>query len=155
MLYFTMELVEGPSLEALLARKAALPERAPASRARSPSPSRTAHRRGLVHRDIKPANILLAPDGRARITDFGLVHEVSALSVTGSHLLLGTPAYMAPEQALGEPVDARSDLYSLGAVLYALVSGRPPYAGEVPAIVISRSSAGRTLPHARCAPDAP
>src|SRR5438046_7293111 len=80
-----------------------------------------AHRQGLVHRDIKPANILLENGvARVKITDFGLARSVDDASLTQSGLIPGTPAYMSPEQAAGAPIDHRSDLFSLGSVLYAL-----------------------------------
>src|SRR5262249_58550363 len=101
-----------------------------------------AHRSGLIHRDVKPENILLGPDARPRITDFGLVHEASAGPFTLSHHVLGTPAFIAPEQAIGDPVDPRSALYRLSAVLSDLLTGRAPYAGELPSVVLGRGLTG-------------
>ena len=90
-----------------------------------------AHAQGLVHRDIKPANILLEKGvDRAMLTDFGLARAVDDASLTRTGLIAGTPQYMSPEQARGEPLDARSDLFSLGSVLYALCTGRPPFRAE-------------------------
>jgi serine/threonine protein kinase len=87
------------------------------------------HERGLVHRDITPANLLGMPDGRVVLGDFGLIHGGhERLTATGE--VLGTPAYLSPEQAAGTPVEARSDIYALGAVLYALATGQPPYQGD-------------------------
>ena len=90
-----------------------------------------AHGQGLVHRDIKPANILL-DDGvdRVTLTDFGLARAVDDASMTRSGVIAGTPQYMSPEQARGDAVDARSDLFSLGSVLYAMCTGRPPFRAE-------------------------
>src|SRR5947208_11670458 len=87
-----------------------------------------AHAQGLVHRDIKPANLLLE-DGveRVRITDFGLARAADDASLTRSGVVAGTPQYMAPEQARGEPLGHRADLFSLGSVLYAICTGRPPF----------------------------
>src|SRR6266849_3308734 len=96
-----------------------------------------AHERGVIHRDIKPANILITPQGRLLLTDFGLVK----VSVDGQEILrrltgpgapVGTPDYMSPEQVLGEPVDGRADLYSLGVILYQMVTGTLPFHGETP-----------------------
>ncbi len=88
-----------------------------------------AHRLGIVHRDVKPANILLLEDGRVKVTDFGISRlESSVLTQAGS--MIGTPSYMSPEQCRGEGVDARSDLFSTGIVLYELLSGERPFAGQ-------------------------
>lgn len=97
-----------------------------------------AHRAGLVHRDIKPSNILIGADGLPRLSDFGLVYARGEASLTLAAAVLGTPAYIAPEQARGEKADPRSDIYGLGAVLYALLSGGPPYPGEIPSLVLAR-----------------
>jgi serine/threonine protein kinase/Flp pilus assembly protein TadD len=98
-----------------------------------------AHAQGLVHRDIKPANILLENGvERARITDFGLARAATDASQTQLGTVAGTPQYMAPEQARGEPVDHRTDLYSLGGVLFAMVTGRPPFEGGSTAAVLRR-----------------
>ena len=98
-----------------------------------------AHNQGLVHRDIKPANILLDQGvDRLVITDFGLARTVDDASVTRTGVIAGTPQYMSPEQARGEPVDARSDLFSLGSVLYAACTGRVPFRAESPYGVLRR-----------------
>ena len=90
-----------------------------------------AHAQGLVHRDIKPANILLEQGvERVAITDFGLARAVDDATITHSGVIAGTPQYMSPEQARGEPVDGRSDLFSLGSVLYSICTGRPPFRAE-------------------------
>jgi hypothetical protein len=98
-----------------------------------------AHAQGLIHRDIKPANILLEHNvERVKITDFGLARAVDDASLTQSGMLAGTPQYMAPEQARGEPLDHRADLFSLGSVLYALCTGRPPFRGSTTLAVLRR-----------------
>jgi len=98
-----------------------------------------AHAQGLIHRDIKPANILLS-DGieRVFITDFGLARAADDASLTRSGVIAGTPAYMSPEQARGEPLDPRSDLFSVGSLMYAMATGRPPFRAETPYGVLQR-----------------
>lgn len=96
-----------------------------------------AHEHGVVHRDIKPANILLTPEGRLLLTDFGLVKiiaegQMSQMRLTGPGAPVGTPDYMAPEQVIGEDVDTRADLYSLGVILYQMVTGTTPFQGDTP-----------------------
>ncbi len=96
-----------------------------------------AHAHGVIHRDIKPANILMTPEGRLLLTDFGLVKVIDEgnapqIRLTGAGAPVGTPDYMAPEQVIGEEIDARADLYSLGVVLYQMVTGTTPFQGETP-----------------------
>src|SRR6185436_1469643 len=98
-----------------------------------------AHARGLIHRDIKPANILLENGvERVKITDFGLARAVADASLTQSGVVAGTPQYMSPEQARGEAVDQRTDLFSLGSVLYAMCTGRPPFRADSNMAVLKR-----------------
>ena len=102
--------------------------------ARSPSRSRSrfahAHGHGVVHRDLKPANVWIAADGTARLGDFGLAVEADRSRITSEGMVVGTVAYLAPEQAVGRAPDARSDLYALGASLYEMFTGRPPFLGD-------------------------
>src|SRR5207302_1627506 len=98
-----------------------------------------AHAQGLVHRDVKPANILLENGvQRVKITDFGLARAADDASLTQSGVIAGTPMYMSPEQARGEAVDHRTDLFSLGSVLYTLSTGRPPFRASGTMAVLKR-----------------
>lgn len=138
--YLVMQFVEGRTLQAKLDSTGPLP---------LPEVLRiglqvaeglaAAHRQGLVHRDIKPANILLENGiERVKITDFGLARSADDASLTQSGMIAGTPAYMSPEQANGERVDARSDLFGLGSVLYAMCAGHPPFRAETALAVLKR-----------------
>ena len=103
-----------------------------------------AHRRGVVHRDVKPGNILVGPDGRARLVDFGIAHSlaVGAERLTTTGMVIGTLHSMAPEQLLGGSITPRTDLYGLGAVLFEALTGRPPYAGSTPLAIIESQKGG-------------
>ena len=97
-----------------------------------------AHDKGVIHRDFKPANVFLDDSGTAKLGDFGLAAALDRTRLTEAGTFLGTAAYMAPEQAMGQPADARSDLYSLGCVLYELVTGRPPFVGDDTVAVVTQ-----------------
>jgi serine/threonine protein kinase len=115
-----------------------------------------AHAQGLVHRDIKPGNILLDSGvERVTITDFGLARAADDASLTRSGVISGTPQYMSPEQARGEPVDARSDLFSLGSVLYAMCTGRAPFRAETPYGVLRRIGESHPRPIRELVPETP
>jgi formylglycine-generating enzyme required for sulfatase activity len=133
LVYLAMQLVEGESLGDRLAREGALPVADAARILREvASALDLAHRRGIVHRDIKPANILLEHDsGRALVTDFGVAHVSYEEHLTTTGLVVGTPAYFSPEQVGGLPSDGRSDLYSLGLVVYEMLAGALPFGGRV------------------------
>src|SRR5438445_351836 len=94
-----------------------------------------AHRNGVVHRDVKPGNVLLTADGDIKVTDFGIARAGTSEALTQTGAVMGTAAYFSPEQAQGLPVDGRSDVYSLGVVLYEMVTGAPPFTGESPVAV--------------------
>jgi hypothetical protein len=116
-----------------------------------------AHEQGLIHRDIKPANILLESgvDQTVKITDFGLARAADDASVSQSGVIAGTPMFMAPEQAKGEPPDPRADLFSLGSVLYAMASGRPPFRAATPLAVLKRVAEDTPRPIRQIIPEVP
>jgi eukaryotic-like serine/threonine-protein kinase len=115
-----------------------------------------AHAQGLVHRDVKPANILLENGGeRVKLTDFGLARAADDASLTHSGVIAGTPLYMAPEQARGEPVDHRSDLFSLGSVLYTLCAGQPPFRASGALALLKRVGEDTPRPVGEINPDVP
>jgi hypothetical protein len=127
-----MELVQGSTLRELLDERRWLePGQAVAIIAEVADALETAHQGGVVHRDVKPANILLSPDGRVLVADFGIAKAGGDLTTTNT--TLGTAKYLAPEQVEGKPVDARSDVYALGIVLYETLCGRPPFLADTEA----------------------
>ncbi|HEX7256297.1 MAG TPA: serine/threonine-protein kinase [Gaiellaceae bacterium] len=129
--YIVMEYVEGETLADLMARKGPLDaDRGVDLVLQVCAGLEHAHSAGLVHRDIKPQNLLVRSDDTVKIVDFGIARLLNATQLTQVGTVLGTAAYLAPEQALGEPVTGAADLYSLGAVLYELLAGRPPYTFE-------------------------
>jgi len=136
--FFAMEFLEGKSLETLVREQGKLPPGRAAEMIRqAASGLRAAAARGIIHRDIKPSNLALTSDGTLKVTDFGLAKlAVGDAGLTLAGEVLGSPSYMAPEQASGHPADLRSDIYSLGATLYELVTGRPPFEGPTPISVI-------------------
>jgi tRNA A-37 threonylcarbamoyl transferase component Bud32 len=135
--YIVMEYVAGHSLAELLADGRPLEiARALAIAERVAEALRVAHAAGILHRDIKPANVMVADDGTVKVLDFGIARRLDGTTLTQAASVVGTAGYMAPERALGKPGDARSDLYSLGCLLYAMLTGRPPFTGEVPAALL-------------------
>jgi serine/threonine protein kinase len=138
--YLVMQYVAGESLQQRLDRAGPLPvEEVVRIGLQAAAGLAAAHAQGLIHRDVKPANLLLE-DGLARvkITDFGLARMAEDVPLTRAGVVAGTPEYMAPEQARGEQVDPRADLFSLGSVLYACCTGRPPFRGATPVAVLRR-----------------
>src|SRR3954470_15142602 len=136
--YIVMELVEGPTLRDVLrdGRKI-LPERALELTAGVLDALGYSHRAGIIHRDIKPANVMLTANGTVKVMDFGIARAVADTSATMTQTaaVIATAQYLSPEQARGETVDARSDLYSTGCLLFELLTGRPPFVGDSPVAV--------------------
>ena len=132
--YFVMEYIEGNTLTSIISKNRTISlSDILFIGAQVSSGLHAAHQKGLVHRDIKPGNIMITPDGKVKVTDFGIVslqNEESDITKTGS--ILGTASYISPEQAQGKPVSIESDLYSLGTVLYELITGKAPFSGDSP-----------------------
>ncbi len=139
--YMVMELIEGPTLKERLFELSTSHELFPLDESlrivqAAGSALAYAHRQSMIHRDVKPANLMLDSDGRVVLTDFGIAKIVTGVQFTASGGMVGTPAYMAPEQGLGEAGDERSDIYSLGVILYQLCVGQLPFEADTPLATI-------------------
>ena len=155
--YLVMQLVTGTSLEDHITANGPLPlTDVLRIGAQAAAGLAAAHRQGLIHRDVKPANILLESDlQRVKLTDFGLARAAEDVRLTQSGFVPGTPLYMAPEQARGEAIDHRADLFSLGSVLYAMCTGRPPFQGSTPYVVLKSVTEEQPTPIAVLNPEVP
>jgi serine/threonine-protein kinase len=154
--YIVMECVDGETLAEVVARRGRLPAgEAVALALQACAGLQHAHDAGLVHRDVKPQNLLLRGDGTLKLVDFGIARAAEETRLTQTGTVLGTAAYLAPEQAAGEEVTSAADVYSLGAVLYELLAGRTPYTFETLAELAHRQSTEPIEPIAELAPDVP
>jgi serine/threonine protein kinase len=155
--YIVMQLISGESLEERLTREKQLPLREIVRIGLQAAHGlAAAHAQGLIHRDIKPGNILLEPPhGRVKLTDFGLARVEEDVKLTRTGFVSGTPLYMAPEQALGGEPDPRSDLFSLGAILYEMYAGRPPFAGNSALAILKNISETKHAPLREVNPNVP
>lgn len=154
--YIVMEHVEGRTLADVLRDEGALPPGHAAMVAVDVCRAlASAHEKGMVHRDVKPGNVLLASDGGVKVTDFGIARVASSepLTVTGS--VMGTASYLSPEQARGGEIDARSDVYSLGCVLYEMLTGKTPFDGETPLAIAYKHVEEEPLPPSSVNPAVP
>ncbi|NUQ02123.1 MAG: Stk1 family PASTA domain-containing Ser/Thr kinase, partial [Armatimonadetes bacterium] len=156
--YIVMELLHPFTLKDLIARNPngrLAPDEAARIAGQIASALALAHQKGVVHRDIKPQNILFTDDGLVKVTDFGIARALAAASGTATGTILGSPHYISPEQASGQPAGPASDLYSLGVVLYEMLSGKPPYAGETPIAIAVQHLRSSPAPLASLVPGLP
>jgi serine/threonine-protein kinase len=131
--YITMEFVPGEDLKSFIRRSGQLAVGTAIRIVKQVCEGLTeAHRLGIVHRDLKPSNIMIDKEGNVRIMDFGIARSLKAKGITGAGVMIGTPEYMSPEQVEGKEVDQRSDIYSLGVILYEMMTGRLPFQGDTP-----------------------
>ena len=154
--YLVMQLISGESLEQRLRRVGKMGV-ADAARlgAQTAAGLAAAHAQGLIHRDVKPGNILIEAGDKVKLTDFGLARAAEDMKLTRTGYVSGTPLYMAPEQARGDEVDARADLFSLGVVLYEAVAGKPPFDGKTPLAVLREVADTPHRPLRKLTPDVP
>jgi serine/threonine protein kinase len=154
--YIVMEYVEGETLADVLRERGRLAaDEAVGLALQGCRGLAHAHAAGLVHRDVKPQNLLLRTDGTLKIADFGIARAAESTALTQIGTVLGTAAYLSPEQALGEEVTSAGDVYSLGAVLYELLTGRPPYEFDSLADLAAKQTAGAITPVSELAPGVP
>ena len=156
--YIVMEYVEGSTLRELLTSGSRLvPERALEIVDGVLEALSYSHQQGIVHRDIKPANVMLNKAGEVKVMDFGIARAMDDMgaTMTQTSAVIGTAQYLSPEQARGEQVDARSDLYSAGCLLYELLTGRPPFVGDSPVSVAYQHVREEPVPPSRLDPDVP
>jgi serine/threonine-protein kinase len=152
--YMVMEMINGPTLKDRLfdleVNKGHVPLTESIRIIKSAAEALAyAHQRSMIHRDVKPANLMLDDDGRVVLTDFGIAKIVTGAQFTASGGMVGTPAYMAPEQGLGDAGDERSDIYALGVILYQLVTGRLPYDADTPLAIILKHVNSELTPPSR------
>ncbi|MFP5310656.1 MAG: protein kinase domain-containing protein [Actinomycetes bacterium] len=158
LVFLVMEYVDGPSLRDILADRGALePSVVAALGEQVASALGEAHAQGVVHRDVKPANILMTSDGVAKVTDFGIAKALSGnqATLTGPGTVVGTAAYVAPEQLSGGPVDARADVYALGVVLHECLTGKPAFQGDTPTATAAARLTHDLLPPRQLRADVP
>lgn len=154
--FIVMELVEGPTLRDVIGQGPLLAARAAGIGADVAGALHFAHRRGVVHRDVKPGNVLLSDTGLVKVADFGIARATDPQdSLTQTGAVMGTATYFSPEQAQGADVDPRSDVYSLGVVLYEMVAGRPPFTGDSPVAIAYQHVREMPVAPSRFNPDVP
>jgi tRNA A-37 threonylcarbamoyl transferase component Bud32 len=157
LLYLAMQRIDGGSIADRLKREGKLPiDDAVRVASEVASALAHAHKRGVIHRDIKPANVLIdAESGRSLVTDFGIARTADASNLTATGMMLGTPAYLSPEQVTGEPSDHRVDIYALGVMTYEMLAGRLPFEGATPTAAMMKRLGGPPEPVNTLRPDVP
>ena len=157
LVYLVMQAIDGGSLADRLEREKRLPvEDASRYFSEVASALAHAHKRGVVHRDIKPQNVLLdAESGRCLVSDFGIARTADGGSLTATGMVIGTPAYLSPEQVTGEPSDHRADIYALGVMAYEMLAGEAPFTGATPTAVLMKRLAGAPEPLKNLRPEIP
>ena len=157
LIYLVMQAIDGGSLADRLNREGMLPiDEAARIFGEVASALAHAHKRGVIHRDIKPQNVLIdAESGRSLVTDFGIARTAEGGSLTATGMVIGTPAYLSPEQVTGEPSDHRADIYALGVMVYEMLVGQPPFTGATPTAVLMKRLAGAPEPIKKLRPEVP
>ncbi len=154
-LYMVMELVDGPTLQELLRDGPLPPDVAAVLGARLASALDHAHFNRIIHRDIKPSNIMITRAGEVKLMDFGIAKDEQLETLTKEGIAIGTPSYMSPEQVTGSPLDPRTDIFSLGVVLYECLSGARPFVGATAGEVFAKIRDGKYSPLSKIAPHVP
>ena len=154
--FITMEYVSGQDLKGLIRQTGQLTAGKAISIAKQVCEGLAeAQRLGIIHRDLKPGNVMIDREGNAKIMDFGIARSISAKGITGAGVMIGTPEYMSPEQVEGKDVDRRSDIYSLGVILYEMLTGRVPFEGDTSLIVALKQKTEPPLDPRKIAPHIP
>src|SRR5216117_2869464 len=145
--YISMEYLDGRTLKELILSRGPTPIPVAIDYTRQILAALSfAHRNGIVHRDIKPHNVVVGPDGRLKVTDFGIARSGGTSQMTEAGSIIGTAQYLSPEQARGAPVDQRSDIYSVGIVLYEMLTGSVPFTGDTPLEIAMKHLSATPMP---------